>query len=92
MEARAQATALPRGPARPTASSGGDVGLPLGISVVVVTIGGAVLGVDEQVATSQRIDGHVHNARQGHQTPGDTEVGLAGGISLRGGHTARGER
>lgn len=72
---------------------GGDICLPLRVCiVVVVAVGGAVFGVDEEVATSQCVDSHIHETGERHQTTGNTEVGFAGRVTPSCGHTTGGKR
>lgn len=71
---------------------GSDLCLPLRVGVIiVVAVGGTVLGIDEEVATGQRVDYHVHETRERHQTTGNTEVGFAGRVTPGCSHTTGGE-
>lgn len=86
---RVQTRSYPEGLSRPGPSIGGDIRLPLGVGVAVAMVSGAVLGIEEQVTTGQSVDDHIHSTGKSHQTTSDTEVGLAGRVASRSGHTTR---
>lgn len=64
----------------------------VGLGVGVVAVGGALLGLEEEVSAREGVDEHVDDAGQGHHGAGEGEVRAAGDVVPGDGHAAGGER